>query len=355
MMAGPPPSPPEVPLFPTSVALDTIAHCNARCPFCPLYGPDAEMTRPKGWMPLELSESVLAQVARRREHVSVIYFCFHGEPLLDPHVEARFEQVARHGLGSLVTILTNGQYLDERRAQALLNADVREIMLGFDAATRETYERHRVGCDYDRVLGNVRRFLERRDELQRNHPKDRRTKLSIQYVRTPQNEHEVQSAYDLWGEILEPGVDRFFNTTSRNWATDRLDRGNWILETTRTAGVQRLPCSLLHSSLTVLHDGRIAVCNWDYNGDLAEEGAGNAWHTPLEELWHGAAWRRLREAHARLDFSALQRCEGCVMTRGGVHDDKALGFRTRFGSIQEWRRPSDSATEPLWPTAMASP
>jgi MoaA/NifB/PqqE/SkfB family radical SAM enzyme len=331
--------------FPGQVAIETTAHCNARCPFCPLFGPGAAMTRPRGIMDMALFEKILAELDRQRQSVHTIFFNVEGEPLVDPLFTARLERVRHYALGSKIKMQTNAQFLGEQNARSILAADFGQITVGFDGATRETYERHRVNCSYERVLGNIRAFIRLRDELRGT------TRVAIQYVRTPHNAHEVEPAIAMWSSILEPGRDCFFDTTSRNWATPALDRSGWVIETVESLGDARVPCPLLADSMNILYDGRVPVCCWDYNVDIVPGGIGDVRTQTLEEIWNASALAAVRQKHARLDFSELPRCAECTLTRPGKEARPATDViaATRYGTI---RRLTHAATESDWMTRL---
>jgi MoaA/NifB/PqqE/SkfB family radical SAM enzyme len=316
----------DLPSFPKNVGVETTAHCNARCPFCPLFGPEAEMQRPKGIMSGALFDKVFRELKENWQHVQTIFFNVDGEPLIDPKLPARLELVKTLGMGQKINMQTNGQYLHDKHARAILEAGIGQITLGFDGATKEVYEQHRVNCDYDRVLANTRAFVSLRKSL------GAKTRIAIQYVRTHHNAHEVVAAYALWKEILDPDRDLFFNTTSRNWATPRLDQGDYIIETLQSSSQEKVACPMLAGSLNVLFDGRVPVCCWDYNVDIVPGGVGDANQHSLAEIWRGQLLEELRQKHARLEFSDLPRCAGCTMTRKyQVESAQPTTIATRFG------------------------
>src|SRR5262245_61509978 len=148
-----------VPSFPASIGVETVTNCNARCPFCPLYGPAAEMTRARGFMALDLFEKVVRDIQPFREQVRVIWLCFQGEPLMDPYFEQRLLRLSEAGLAAKVIILTNAEFLSEAKAEAIVRAGVGMINPAFDGASKEVYEAHRVRCHYETVLENLKRFV----------------------------------------------------------------------------------------------------------------------------------------------------------------------------------------------------
>ena len=154
-------------LYPVFVAIETINACNARCPFCPLFQGDSQLDRdirPAKIMDDALFERIVHEIATWDTRPGSIFLNMNGEPLLDPHFADRLELLFRHGLGPLIELQTNGQFLTEQAAQAILDAQSGRLVLGFDGATKEVYQAHRVRCDYDRVLDNIKRFVRLRNQ-----------------------------------------------------------------------------------------------------------------------------------------------------------------------------------------------
>jgi MoaA/NifB/PqqE/SkfB family radical SAM enzyme len=287
------------------------------------------MTRRKGVMSMALFGKILGELAQHRDELATVYLNVHGEPLIDPLVSSRIQRIAEHGLGPRIQIQTNGQYLNESTARALLDADIGQITLGFDGASKDVHEQHRAGCSYERVLDNVYRFL----ELRAGSPAA--TSLAIQYVRTAANEHEVEAAYAFWQRLLQPGRDWFFNTVSKAWATPRLDASPLILETTATTGAERVACPMLRESFNVLFDGRVPACCWDYDVAIVAGGLGDVGSATIADIWRGTQLDGLRRQHDRHDWRDLPRCATCTMTRRVDRPASSPGDATRFGVVRE--------------------
>lgn len=178
--------------YPSYIGIDTINFCNARCPFCPLFQGDAQMDRsirPATVMPQALFERLLEQIADWKRQPLGLQLNRNAELLQDPLLFDRLAGIKRSGLGGVTTLLSNAQLLGRPASEAILDAGIKDIMIGFDGASKEIYEGHRIRCDYDRVLNNIRQFAKLRDEGQH------KTAILIRYVRTPRNDHEVIAAY----------------------------------------------------------------------------------------------------------------------------------------------------------------
>ena len=55
-------------------------------------------------------------------------------------------------------------FIDEQKAKELLELGIDTIFISIDAATKETYEVIRVGSDFNRVVNNIKHFLEMKKE-----------------------------------------------------------------------------------------------------------------------------------------------------------------------------------------------
>lgn len=295
--------------LPSVVFLDTVSVCNARCPFCPLYVGDDQMRRdihPAKTMEPALFRRVINELAGLPVRPRVIYFAYLGETLLDRHLEDRLDAVASAGLAAAVDLLTNGAYLDERKARLIAKAGIGRLTVGFDGATEETYSKHRVRCDYHRVLENVRRFAQIRDEMQSP------TRIVVQFVRTRENASEVRQAYELFGTFLNPSLDYFQDNISKDWASAPLVKSDLIVLHLPNRGAGHGYCPKFSSELVVHCDGTIAACCWDYNLDVA--GAlGDLNTTSVLEVFRGAG-RQAVDASMRSD--RLQdkpaKCHSCM-------------------------------------------
>ena len=70
------------------------------------------------------------------------------------------------------------------------------LYLSIDGATKETYEKIKVGCSFDNVVSNLKYIIERKRQLKRYKPD-----LNIRYVIIKDNLHEVPEFIDLINSI----------------------------------------------------------------------------------------------------------------------------------------------------------
>ncbi|MEE9543849.1 MAG: radical SAM protein [Thermodesulfobacteriota bacterium] len=72
------------------------------------------------------------------------------------------------------------------------------IQLSIDGATKETYEKIKVGCDFDKVIDNLRYFVEKKRQLGQYKPD-----LNMRYVVIKENVHEIPMFIDLINSIMD--------------------------------------------------------------------------------------------------------------------------------------------------------
>jgi len=129
--------------LPTTLTIDIepTNRCNAECYFCP-----RDQTPHQGLMSPETFSAALARAVELRErlgsdsgHDLQVNLCGLGEPLLNRHTPDFVRQIKQAGF--VCNMASNASLLDERRAEALLEAGLDEI----DVNVGE------LGADYDDI------------------------------------------------------------------------------------------------------------------------------------------------------------------------------------------------------------
>lgn len=294
--------------IPTIVGIETVNYCNSRCIFCPLFqGKDQidRKIRPRTTMSIELFEKIFREIASWKVGAELIYLNVHGEPLLDQSFKERLAILKNFGLTPRVDLQTNGELLTPEVSAAIVRSGMARITLGFDGATPEVYESHRVGCHYELVLKNIADFVAVRKRLRGA------TRLAIQYVRTKRNVHEVAAAYHLFRELLDPSLDCFQDNISKNWASKDLESSGVIWEDQHNFH-QPIPCPMIDNQLNILADGSIAACCWDYNFAVFGEPLGNAREEAILAGFNGTKFNQLRNIlNKEGSYHKPARCLSC--------------------------------------------
>jgi radical SAM protein with 4Fe4S-binding SPASM domain len=294
---------------PKFIGIETINTCNARCPFCPLFQGESMMSRerrPAKIMEQQMFENILREIRELKLNPHALYLNMNGEPLQDPLFVERLKAVAAAGMAHLIDLQTNAHFLNSGTARSILGAGIGRLTVGFDGATKETYERHRVRCDYDRVLGNLRHFVALRNELVAP------TRIAIQFVRTRENDHEVAAAYAMFQSFLDPDRDVFQDNFSKDWG-DRPGRPDYFVRSKEIRDTQVRGCTFATEQLIIHSDGTVAACCWDYNLTVSDGGLGNVNSGGVAGVLNGARRKTLSErllTHRTDDKP--EKCQSCM-------------------------------------------
>src|SRR5580704_11761199 len=136
---------------PVCLYLETTNRCNLLCTTCPRTYAELEPPADMSW---KLFTSIVDQIPRL--HRAVLHGV--GEPMLVKNLPRMVRYLKDRG--TYVLFNTNGTVLNERNGRALIEADLDELRVSFDAATPESYRAIRGKNYFNRILKNVRAFRE---------------------------------------------------------------------------------------------------------------------------------------------------------------------------------------------------
>ena len=134
---------------PVCLYLETTNRCNLLCTTCPRTYGELEPPADMSW---ELFCSIVDQIPNLSRAV------LHGvgEPMLVKNLPRMVRYLKDRG--TYVLFNTNGTVLNERNGRALIEAELDELRVSFDAANAESYRAIRGKNYFNRILKNVRAF-----------------------------------------------------------------------------------------------------------------------------------------------------------------------------------------------------
>lgn len=290
--------------------------CNLGCRHCPrTYDDSIELDQ----LDPERVKDIIDEVSPHTAQIQISAGL--GEPLLYRGV---FDIIAYAKEQNMrVRMMTNATVLDEDKANRLLDLDIDHLAVSLDGATAETYEKIRVGADFESVISNVDRFCTLRDER----GSAVQTQLSpVLFI--GENLEELPRFIELAAEIgvhkvgfndLIPSPEmQGISTKNLDTASEaELQRVSEVFDETRRLarelGVDlKLPteedesaCNEPWHMLTVTTKGKVRPCctgPWgNFVGDLVEDG--------IDEIWRGEAFVEWREQ--MLSDDPPQACVDC--------------------------------------------
>ena len=187
--------------FPIHLDIDVTNRCNLKCIMCPR----TELVKEgEFWEEGDLSPYTYRGIVddgiksgKRFGGLRSIKYNILGEPLL--HSQLNWMIWYAKNVGVVDTMLnTNGALLTESLSKSLIMSGLDKLFFSFDSPNRETYNKIRIGTNYDKVLGNIKRFMEIREEFGSINPLTR-----VSMVLMDINQHE----WDDFEKLFAPIVD----------------------------------------------------------------------------------------------------------------------------------------------------
>lgn len=303
--------------FPQHLDIELTNVCNLRCVMCPRN----EMTRKLGFMPTEVFKRIVDEMAVHSANTPMegVWLHLYGESILHPEF-IELTRYMRHTVPNLpyIGMSTNCTYLDEKHCNLVLDSGLTRLVLSIDGANKETYEKIRVRGDFEEVTENARRFLRMREERGAEFPRVR-----MQIIRMKETESEIEQFRQQWQPLLRPTDVMYIKkfTDFGGQVADRSVQQQWSEWKNMTVNLPSA-CGLTYFALAIHYNGDVVACCFDVHGEMK---LGNVMEQSLVDIWHGAAFQEIREAHLSRRLDKLPLCAKC----DEIQRDVAIGDLAR--------------------------
>lgn len=277
--------------FPKMVVVNVSYVCNAKCIHCvhTVYPSSRKVIGDDIFISDEVFERLADECGM---HGSYIRITGSGEPLLHPNILNMVKYAKKKGCK--ISMITNGSLLTKDKADFLLDCGIDGIEFSVDAVTKETYEKIRVGLDFDTLLKNIRYVKKRRDVLKKN------TNLIVSFVEENMNKHEKSIAESFW---VPDYVDKI---QFRVWLTyAKLDS----ISERRNLMPDREPCPYPFERINMDSQGGIHLCAFDIDHRTYY---GNIKDTSLEKIWRNEELDYIRDMLLKKNFDDIPICSRCT-------------------------------------------
>lgn len=297
----------DLPAFPRRVTIELSSRCNLSCVMCPRQYLSGEA----GLMDDDLFQRIVQEISQ--EEVEAVVPFFRGEPLLHP----RFVELlglVRARCGARIQLATNGLLLTEGTTHELLHrVKVDFISFSLDALTEETYGKIRLGGSLERARENVLRFLRMREESGSSG-----TVVQVSLTESPFNLEEISGFIGYWRRLADRV--RVYPLHSEGGKFGALASPGFLRDPS-----ERSCCMKPFRDLVIYHDGRVALCNHDWD---RPEGAslGSVREKSIREIWQGGPYRRVRGMQHRGEWEGLVPCRHCDHWQGEGTGDATIGL-----------------------------
>lgn len=277
---------------PTIDLMETTNICNLSCPICPRVN----MKRKQGIISDELFKKIIGETKKYTRFLWLHHF---GEPLVDKNIYERIRYCKSQGVG--VGLSTNGTLFNEYVSKKILESGLDKILISFDGATKETYEKIRKGGNFEKTKEEVTSFLKMKKLFGYNKPR-----VIMQIIKMNETEKEIKNFEESWKGLVDEISVKSFNTWGNQIKTTSV-LPEQLQNYHKKQNSKRPPCYYLWHSLIIYWDGSVAVCCRDYDAKLI---LGNVTKDKLEDLWNCEKMVALRQAHIKGDFNNPL-CKNC--------------------------------------------
>ena len=328
--------------------IEVTSRCNLKCVMCPVT------VLADHWPARDMSWETFGRIAEAFERTKWVYLQGWGEPLLHRRV---FDMIARaKSAGCRVGFTTNGTRLTRANGARLLDLGLDLVAVSIAGASAATHEAIRVGSDFARLVGNLRRFLHLRRERGSTRPK-----VEVFYLMTSANIAELPRAVELAADlgadelvatnldyVITAGLDALRVYSRSPPAQTYSEAIEAAYSVARRTGIAFRPYRLQFREMAVCDlnplkilfvsaDGGVSPCVYTSAMGRSEiprvfEGRpfevpvvsfGNVNDRPLMEIWEGTAYREFRQRFARRVAGASAMMLGAASAAAPVEESPA--------------------------------
>lgn len=250
----------------------------------------------RGPIPLHVVERIASELGHMDD--ALVVLGGFGEPLRHPLFPEVLRILRDHGIYG-VAVRTSGVDLDDAAIDALMAHDVDVLSILIDGWTAPTYAAMCAASDPAQAdLDTVRRRVDRVEECKRK--ASRVSPIVVpEMVKAAPTLTEMPQFYDGWmrklGTVNIVGYSHYAEQRPR-------------LEVMSMCPPVRTPCRRIRSRCLVLADGRMTVCDQDFQG---RQIAGDLTQQSLHEVWMSRVMRAVRDDHVAFQWTATPLCPRC--------------------------------------------
>lgn len=278
---------------PFEYVIEVTSRCNLHCPMCPReISPDLGNRD----MDMDTFRRVLERIG---DVASFIWLAGLGEPMMNKHFMQMIAECRQAGIATGAS--TNGTFLTAKQQERLLDSDLDLLIVSFDGADKETYEKIRIGANFDKVRDNVRKLAARKVERGAKKPW-----LILQMIELSHTRGQAKNFRRMWNI---PGVNAV-----------RIKKDELQFDESLTFDGQRKrtgkrPCPFLWRGTPLIQwDGTMLPCCYG----RADKSFGNLKDASVRRLWNSPRVRDVRRSHLEGHGMEEPFCKNCNAFQPGI-------------------------------------
>lgn len=314
--------------FPLRAQIENSTVCNLSCQMCPLTG----MKRKRGFMTFEQFRKIYDVL-----HPPFLNLTGYGESFLNKDIFKMVSYAKRHG--SFVKFDSNGTLLTSAAIDQVFKSKLDLISFSLDGVTKKTYEKIRVGSNFEKVVAGITSLVDERNK--RKSPLQVHLAMVVQIDNvnelmdfiefgekigvdkvnpTPVVEYDLPSnkkfLLDKYKKELSEVVEEYLLNKDKDKVAVDIDPIVGFIKEARKAKV----CMIPWYSTYISWEGDVYPCCYYYDGQIK---FGNIYQDSFERIWNNSHYQKFRET-LRDKRNNLPICKACSL------DEKFLVSKMRL-------------------------
>lgn len=279
--------------FPNRITVELTNQCNVSCTFCPRQSIPMKI----GFMDWGLYKKIIDEASQHLPIKLVIFF--RGESLLHPQFVECVRYAKGKGIGP-IQYASNAYEFNEELAEQIVDSGLDFISFSLDTINPDVYRRTRLAGDLNKSMANVRYLCELCKERKNKGlkvPTIQVSTIEISDYLTDQEEF-----IDYWKKFVD--VVRVYY--------EHDDKGQFRDCSVKKELEKKVPtrqaCRKIFTDLLVYWDGRLALCNYDWKGELKSLDLNKM---TIKEAWDSLEYENVRTMHKENTISSEYMCSKC--------------------------------------------
>lgn len=275
-----------LPSFPPRVTIELTNRCNFGCPHCHR----SSMNRDLGAMEFETLEKLVAEIGEHKDTILKVGGL--GEPSIYPRVAEFLLLLKKHEVKSI--FYTNGTLLHRFAHDEILDWNMPHLVVSIDGIDKESFEKARVGGNYERLRATLGAFHRRREERGLKRPM-----IEVRHVIMPrETEKDLSDFRKQWLTMADTVM---FNPLNPD------------VPIHSNGHRPRRKCRDIRREMYVRWTGKIPVCCLQYLVDK-DQWIGDLKKTTIRETWNHPALELRRAQHNEGGNAVPDFCGRCPLT-----------------------------------------
>ncbi len=289
--------------FPHVIEIELTNDCNLQCSFCPR----THVKRDIGYMDINLFKLFIDEISEYP--ISFLRIVGLGESTLHPQFDEMLQYASNKKIKLELT--TNGNLFDNFSIRNIFNWDIDIIGVSVDGYDKDSYEKIRVGGNYNKLEEGLTQFYRAKKFTKRKSPMLVVRKVILKKDTTSQ----IKNYCNLWKEKSDQIT---FNTLYNIKPPKQLNTEAFHM------------CHKLFFTAHIRYDGSVIQCPHKFLFDKNDV-IGNIKEKKLQEIWQTSDIINVRKQHQKGTYPQYcQMCMNTLMVKEGVKNNRKFNYSNNF-------------------------